>query len=137
MSHICVTHTPKHTIAMSTKGFKGIPPSIWNAARAPVTDDVGLKIEGLGQGTDATGRLDGLVEDIHGGHDITRVNYKAMVCDVNIHPMDTLAKRLIHARSRKEWLQKDLAIAADVAVATIGMIETGKRGAGPGMPLPS
>lgn len=43
--------------------------------------------------------------------------------------MKTLAERLVHARSLKEWLQKDLAAASEISMGMIGMLEKGKRGA--------
>ena len=40
---------------------------------------------------------------------------------------DSLQSRLVWARKRKDWLQKDLANEAKVSVSTIGMIESGAR----------
>ena len=42
--------------------------------------------------------------------------------------MKTLGNRIVEARLRKKWLQKDLAAASGVSMGMIGMLEKGKRG---------
>ena len=64
----------KHPITMPAQGLQSECPAGRDTARAPIADDVGLKVECFGQCGDSTGCLDGLVEDIHGGHDITQVS---------------------------------------------------------------
>ena len=41
--------------------------------------------------------------------------------------MDTVAKRIKHARALKEWNQRQLAAAADLTPSAIGNIEAGSR----------
>lgn len=120
----------ENAISVPLKRLQGQSPAVWNAPRAPVADDVGFDVEGLGQSGDAAGRLDGLVENSHGLHHTTNVRLKATIEVSAFIGMKTLAERLVHARTLKEWLQKDLSVASDVSMGMIGMLEKGKRGAG-------
>lgn len=121
--------TAKHSIAMLAQGLQREFPPGRDAACAPIADDVGFDVEGFSQGADASGRTDGEVEDIHGEDDTTNVRLKTTIAASPSINMKTLADRLLHARTTKKWLQKDLAVASGVSMGMIGMLEKGKRGA--------
>ena len=124
----------KHPIPMTLERLEGCRPAGGNAAGAPVADDVGLESERFGQGGDAPGSGNGLIEDGH-APDYGTVGHKSeQYSETFVTPsspgMDTLAKRLEHARTRKGeiWTQRHLAVVSGVSAATIGMLERGRRG---------
>ncbi len=65
--------TRKHPITMLLHDGQSSSPANWDTTGAPVADHIGFKVEGFGQCADATGSLDGLVEDVHGAHYATNV----------------------------------------------------------------
>ena len=104
-------------------------PAIWDAASLPVADDGWVDGECFCECADATSGFDGLVENIHDQHYATNVRCKTTFDASSCEIMKTLAERLVHARKKKSWLQKDLAAASGVSMGMIGMLEKGKRGA--------
>jgi transcriptional regulator with XRE-family HTH domain len=80
---------------------------------------------------------DGLFENIHGLHHITKVSERqALLRRYGSVVMTTLAERLKSARVAKGpiWTQAHLAAAAGVSTGTVGMMESGKRGNKEGIP---
>jgi phage repressor protein C with HTH and peptisase S24 domain len=61
------------------------------------------------------------------GDSITFVIAKQHICIVMLTTVKTIAERLKHARSRKNWSQGQLAAAAGLSQGTIGNIESGAR----------
>jgi transcriptional regulator with XRE-family HTH domain len=122
--------THERPITMLLHQSEYLLPGVGNAPGAPVVDGGGFNVENFRQSSDASSGLDGLVKDLHGQDDITKVSDVKHFCASIIGDMSTLAKRLKEARIAKGkiWSQKHLAIVAGVSTGTIGMMELGKRG---------
>ena len=122
--------TTEHAFLMPSLQVQGHPPARGEASGTPVTDDVGLKVEGLSQGADAAGRFDRYFENIHVEDYYTFVSHKdANELSISSN-MKTLAERLVSARESKGdlWTRKHLAIASGVSYSNISMLEQGSRG---------
>ena len=117
-------------VALHERQYLG--PRIWDAALAPVADDVGLKVEHFSEPADAPRCFDGLIKNVHSGQSITKVSRLAISFEASrCVGMKTIAERLVFARKSKGpiWTQRHLAIAAGVSTGTIGNMELGLRGA--------
>ena len=122
--------TYEHPIAMLLHQSEYLLPGVGYASGTPVVYGSGFNVEDFCQSSNASSGLYGLVEDLHGADDITKVSDAKHFCASIIEPMSILAQRLKEARLAKGplWTQKHLAVAAGVSTGTIGMMESGKRG---------